>query len=169
MNKLISCVQELLGLDLPPQDLTLLQMCSRGIVVFAFGVFLVRFADRRFLGRNAGFDFLLGVVLGSVLSRGINGQAAFMPTLGVSLLLVVLHRLLSTLACRYHVVSRWLKGAPSVIVKNGQLDRTAMRGHKISQEDLEENLRLNGNVSEIAEVVEARFERNGQVSVVRKK
>lgn len=169
MNLPIIHFYQLLGLNTEPQTLTLSQMCWRGIIVFVFGVFLVRFADRRFLGRNAGFDVLLGIVLGSVLSRGINGQAAFFPTLGVSFLLVVLHRFLSTLACRYHVVSLWLKGAPEIIVKDGQLDRQGMQKNKISAEDLEENLRLNGNVRDIVGIEEARFERNGQVSVLKKK
>ncbi|MFT3867488.1 MAG: DUF421 domain-containing protein [Nibricoccus sp.] len=169
MNLPVMFFYQLFGLNTPPQDLTLLQMGSRGVAVFIFGVFLVRFADRRFLGRNAGFDVLLGVVLGSVLSRGINGQAAFLPTLGVSFLLVVLHRVVSTLACRYHVVSLWLKGVPEIVVKNGQLDHRVLEKNKISAEDLDENLRLNGNTADVAGIEEARFERNGQVSVIRRK
>mgnify|MGYP001556992334 FL=1 len=39
---------------------------------------------------------------------------------------------------------------------------------RISPDDLDENLRLNGNVSEIREIKEARLERNGTISVVRR-
>ena len=67
-------MDSLLGLHTPPSDLTFLQMGLRGVVVFLFGIVLFRLADRRFIGSNAGFDVLLGVVLGSVLSRAINGQ-----------------------------------------------------------------------------------------------
>src|SRR5882757_9766163 len=87
-------LDEALGLQVPSADLNFWQMAARTVVVFIWGVVIVRLGDRRLLGKNAGFDVLLVVVLGSVLSRGINGQAAFGPTLGVSALLVLLHHLL---------------------------------------------------------------------------
>ena len=87
-----SFFEHLLGLHAAVDALTWGQFAARTVVVFALGIFLVRIADRRFLGRNAGFDVLLAIVLGSVLSRAINGQAPFLPTLAASVLLVLLHR-----------------------------------------------------------------------------
>ena len=69
----------LLGLHVNAEKLEFSQMAFRALVVFCFAVFLARFADRRVLGHNAGFDIMLLVVLGSVLSRGINGQAEVVP------------------------------------------------------------------------------------------
>jgi uncharacterized membrane protein YcaP (DUF421 family) len=143
-------------------------MSARTLVVFIFGVVLVRVADRRFLGRYAGFDVLLGVVLGSVLSRGINGQAAFFPTLVASAVLVLLHRLLGSLACHSDAFSRLVKGQARVLVKDGRRDRAEMRRCRLSEDDLEEDLRLNGNVPNVEDVLEARLERNGHMSVVPK-
>jgi len=157
----------LLGLHVQAQDLTFEQMAWRTLVVFIFGVVLVRIADRRFLGRNAGFDVLLGFILGSVLSRGINGQAAFFPTLGASAVLIALHHLLGTLACRFDFFSRLVKGDAAVLVRKGKVDRIALRKSKMSDDDLEENLRTNGNVANPSSVVEARLERNGLISVVK--
>ena len=51
-----SILDHLLGLNASPSDLTWGQIIARTFTVFVFGVLLVRFADRRFLGRNAGFD-----------------------------------------------------------------------------------------------------------------
>ena len=125
-------------------------------------------ADRRVLGQNAGFDIMLLVVLGSVLSRAINGQAAFFPTLGVSAALVVLHHIVATIAFRSHWFSQLIKGNPRVLVRDGKIDREQMRRSKITGDDLDENLRLNGGVARTEEVAEARLERNGSVSVVKK-
>lgn len=168
MTHAVHLLDEWLGLHVAPENLTFLQMGARTVVVFIFGVVLVRIADRRFLGRSAGFDVLLGVVLGSVLSRAINGSAAFFPTLGACGLLVVLHHILSSLACHLHFFSKLAKGNACVLVREGRSDTQAMRANKISMDDLEENLRLNGNVAHAGEVGEARLERNGQVSVVRR-
>jgi uncharacterized membrane protein YcaP (DUF421 family) len=155
-----------LGLDLQAHDLHFSHMAARALVVFCVAVLLARVADRRFMGRSACFDFMLGVILGSVLSRGINGQAPFFPTLGASALLVIFHRVVGTAAFHSHWFSELVKGRERVLVRNGRLDEDAMRRNKISYDDLCENLRLNGNVIDLSEVREARLERNGSISVI---
>src|SRR4051812_41878411 len=169
VSDLYLVLDDLLGLSVAPVDLGWGQIGARTFVVFAAGVVLVRLADRRFLGRNAGFDMLLAVVLGSVLSRAINGQAPFFKTLLASALLVLLHRILGLLTCRWRAWSWLIKGDAVVLVRNGRVDRRAMQAYDISDDDLEENLRLNGNVGALAEVAEARLERNGQIGVVKKR
>lgn len=163
-----SFLDQLLGLHVSAGDLTWVQITARTCVVFVFGVVLVRVADRRFLGRNAGFDVLLAIVLGSVLSRGINGEAPFFKTLGASFLLIVLHRAVGAIACHWPAFSKLAKGEPIVLVRNGRVDRDKMHAVDISETDLQENLRLNGNMSDIAEVAEARLERNGHISIIKR-
>jgi uncharacterized membrane protein YcaP (DUF421 family) len=156
-----------LGLHAPPGELAWAQIAVRTTCVFLFGAVLVRVADRRFLGRNAGFDVLLAVILGSVLSRAINGQAPFFETLGASLMLVLLHRGLAWLACRWSAFSRLVKGDAIVLVRNGKMQPANLRRADISEDDLRENLRLNANVDALDAVAHARLERNGQISVVK--
>ena len=163
-----SFLNSFLGLDVSVSELTWGQAGARTVIVFFVGLLLVRVADRRFLGRNAGFDVLLAFVLGSVLSRGINGQAPFFMSLGASALLVILHRVIAALACRWSFFSRLVKGDAVVLVREGKALNEAMRRSDISADDLEENLRLNANLAQIAEVKEARLERSGQVSAVKK-
>lgn len=168
-DTLRAAIDGALGLGIPPSDLGFGHMAARSVVVFCFAVVLARFGDRRMLGHNAGFDIVLLVILGSVLSRGVNGQAAFFPSLGASALLVLLHDLLGRLALHWHGFSKATKGEPRVLVRDGRADEAEMRRHKITRDDLEENLRLNGNVRDATEVAEARLERNGTISVVREK
>jgi uncharacterized membrane protein YcaP (DUF421 family) len=168
VESLWSAGEHVLGLEVKPEALSALQMCARSVVVFIWGIAIVRFGDRRLLGRNAGFDMLLLVVLGSVLSRGVNGQSAFFPTLAASGFLVVLHHLLSIATCRFHGLSILVKGTSRTLISGGRLDAAEARRSRISLDDLKENLRLNGNVGEIAEVKDARLERNGAISVVPK-
>jgi uncharacterized membrane protein YcaP (DUF421 family) len=159
--------EQALGLHAEPGQLTFLQMTVRATVVFIWGVILVRLGDRRLLGKNAGFDVLLVVVLGSVLSRAINGQSAFFPTLGVSGVLILLHHGLALAASRSDRISQLLKGMPVLLVKDGRIDEAALKGSRMSRDDLDENVRLNGNVSVDGDIKEARLERNGTISVVK--
>ena len=159
----------LLGLSLDATELEFSHMAWRAFVVFCVAVLLTRLGARRLFSHGAGFDIMVAVVLGSVLSRAINGQAAFLPTLGASALLVALHHVLATLTFQAHWLSVLVKGRPHVLVRNGQVDREQMRRTKITDDDLDENLRLHGNAGELSEVAEARLERNGSVSVVKTK
>ena len=162
-------VDRWLGLGLPASELHFTHMACRTVVVFGFGVIIARLADRRLLGHTAGFDIVVMVILGSVLSRGINGQAAFFPSLGASALLILLHHVLATAAFHWHWFSDLTKGQPRTLVRDGKIDRREAARSKITDEDLHENLRLNGNLAEVSDVAEARLERNGSVSVVKKK
>jgi uncharacterized membrane protein YcaP (DUF421 family) len=161
-------INRALGLSLRADELGFSHMAWRSVVVFVFSFVLMGVSVRRLLGKNAALDVMLVVILGSVLSRAINGQAAFFPTLGASLLLVLLHRLVAWASLRSHVVSLIAKGRDRVLVRDGRIDRAALRDVMMTEDDLAENLRLNGNVTEIAEVKEARLERNGTVSVVKR-
>ncbi len=162
-------LDRLLGLSLQSHDLHFSHMALRTLIVFVFAVVLARVGDRRMLGHNAGFDIMLLVILGSVISRAINGQAAFFPSLGASVVLVALHDILGRLAQRSHGFSKLTKGEPRVLVRDGKIDAAELRRSKITPDDLDENLRLNGNLASAADVAEARLERNGSVSVVKKK
>ncbi len=156
----------LLGLDRDALELESRHMAWRAAIVFVFAVLLARFADRRLLGHNSGFDIVVLVMLGSVLSRAINGQSAFFPTLGASVLLVGLHHVLATWTFNSHTLSQLVKGRPIVLVRNGQPDPSTLARGKITRDDLDEHLRLNGGVDTLERVAEARLERNGTISVV---
>ncbi|MES2693613.1 MAG: YetF domain-containing protein, partial [Verrucomicrobiota bacterium] len=167
MRACMEFVNRLLGLDLEPIDLEFRHLVWRTVLVFFVAIVLARLGARRFLAHNAGFDIMVAVVLGSVLSRAISGQSPFFPTLGASVLLVALHHTLATMASHWHWLSVLVKGRPHVLVRDGEPDRAAMARAKITDDDLEANLRLHGNVADLRDVYEARLERNGSVSVVR--
>lgn len=167
MHPIVQMLSDWLGLDTPPADLTFPHMALRGGVVFVWLLALLHLSHQRLLGKSAGADILILVVLGSVLSRAINGQAAFFPTLGVSALLVILHRFLMKAAFHAHWISILAKRTDSVLVRDGQIDWPAMRRADITEDDLLEHLRLNG-VGHVREVKEARLERSGTISVLKR-
>ena len=158
----------LLGLSAAPTELTFLQVSLRGIVVFAVALVAVRCADRRFLSGKTAFDAVLGFILASMLARAVNGSAAFFPTLGGAFVLVGLHRLVAAVSRRSHGFGILVKGRSDVLVRDGVADAQAMIRNRVSQHDLLEDLRLNGNVGSADQARLAVLERNGQISVVRR-
>src|SRR3954452_17025268 len=120
MNALLDYLGPLLGLGTKPEDLTFVQISLRGAIVFIATLMMVRVGHKRSLSRKTAFDAVLLVILASVLSRAINGSAAFFATLGGGLVLVVLHRLLGFTACRWHWLGMVMKGVPEVLVLDGE-------------------------------------------------
>ena len=159
-------MNDILGLGTQPKDLGILQVCLRGIIVFIVALILVRMADRRFLAKLSAFDVILGFVLASMFARAINGSAPFLPTFVGGLVLVLLHRLISTLSFHSDRFGVLVKGDSEVLVDKGVRRYASMRRHKISEKDLLEEVRLNGNLGALENVEAATLERNGKISVV---
>lgn len=117
MNALWNSFQTFLGLGVEPRDLTFVQISLRGIIVFMATLMMVRLGHKRSLTHKTPFDALLIVILASVLSRAINGSAAFFATIGGGVVLVLLHRLFAFLAYYSHGFGILVKGKPDVIVR----------------------------------------------------
>src|SRR6266516_2026188 len=160
-------VKNLLGLGIEANHLTIFQVSLRGIIVFTAAIVMVRLADKRFLSRMSALDVILGLILASSLSRAINGSAPFFETLGVSFVLVLLHKALAWAAFRWHKFGELVKGHEDLLIENGKPLADAMRANHITEKDLLEELRQEGNVAAPGEVKLAFLERSGKISVVK--
>ncbi len=158
----------LFGLEAEPKDLTFWQMGARAVVIYLAALVIVRLGDKRFLGQNSAFDVILAIMLGSVLSRAINGSAPFLETIAGSAVLVLLHWLLAVAAFRWHWLGSLVKGTPRLLIRDGTVQADAMRASHIGEHDLREGLRLQGNVNDPLQVHQAYLERNGKISVLPK-
>lgn len=166
MQSLYELFERWLGLHAQPHELTVLQMALRGCVIFLAALVMLRLAHKRFFaGRNA-IDVLLTFVLASTMARAVNGNAAFVPTLVVGFVLVYLHRALTWAAARSDLFARLVKGASTPLIEHGQVQERTMRKHDLSQQDLEEDLRING-VAAPDRAQRAVLERNGEISVLK--
>ena len=164
--QILEGIHSALGLGLQPKDLTFLQVSLRGIIVFIVALIMVRLANKRFLSKMTAFDAILGFILASMLARAVNGSAPFFPTLGGGFVLVGVHWVIAELSYRSDRFGNLVKGKPKTIVREGRLDRKMMASSKISEKDLLEEARLNGQVSRMEEIELATLERNGEVSVI---
>lgn len=148
-------------------DVSWWQMSIRGIVVFAYGLILVRFPGQRIFGKSTAFDIVLAVLVGSNLSRALTGNAPFFATLAATTAIVLVHWLVARLATRSRVLSWLVKGAVVQLVRDGRMDRRRMQRHGLTEGDLQEAMRDAG-VDRLDKVAVACLERNGKVSIVPK-
>jgi hypothetical protein len=121
-------MEDLLGLHQPPQELGFMQIVLRAVIVFFAALIMVRTSAKRLLGRKTAFDFILAIMLGSTLSRAINGSASLFPTLIAGFALVLVHRFLAALAFRFHLVGDLIKGREEIVVQMGSLAKMPCAG-----------------------------------------
>lgn len=159
-------MDQALGLGLETKDINVGQMSLRAFVVFVLAIGMIRIGNKRFMGKNAALDVLLGIVFGSMVSRAITGNAPFLPTLVASLVLVLLHWLMSAIAFRSKGFGTLVKGRDSTLVRDGEIQWEAMRKAHLTEHDLQEALRNSGKQPDVSQVASAHLERNGDVSII---
>ena len=169
MDNLWEGLRWALGIGTDPKSFDTLQVSLRAIVIYLGGLAILRIGENRFLGKFTAFDIILGFVLGGILSRAINGSGPLFPTLIATTLLVSLHFLLAKTAFHSRRFGTVVKGMPELLVKDGEVVWEGMRRKSLSERDLEEALRLKASLENCDLVKEARFERNGDISVIRMK
>lgn len=165
LSSISAFLERLLGLG--ADHLTLAQILMRTLIVYLTALGIVRLGEKRFFGKSTAFDLVLSIILGSVISRAINGSAPFFPTLAASLALVGIHWLLAALAFHSDRFGDFVKGHARVLIQDGELQWDAMRDSHLSEQDLRSALRVQSQIEDLSHVQVARLERSGDISFIR--
>lgn len=154
----------LLGID--DADLDATQVVIRAFIVYVATIIMIRIGERRVLGKNTAFDVILGVVLGSSLSRAINGSASLMPTIVAGFMLIGLHWIFAALSYQFSWFGKLVKGRPLLLIKDGERNETNLARAHITRRDLEEASRRSAELSDPEQADEVHLERSGEISFV---
>jgi uncharacterized membrane protein YcaP (DUF421 family) len=162
----LASLQNLIGQD--ERHILWWQMSIRALIVFVFGLVLIRLFGRRVFGRQNPLDIVIAIVIGSNLSRTLTGNSKFLPTLAATITLVLIFWLSDHLAARWPFFSRLTKGLPVKLARGGELDQERMRRHAVSKGDVEEAARTSG-LCGVDDLEGAVLERNGKISAIKRK
>lgn len=137
-----------------------------GIAAYAGLVVLLRASGSRTLSKMNSFDLVVTVAFGSTLSTILVNESV---TLAVGLaalgLLVVLQLVITWLSVRSTFVSRIVKTAPTVLLRQGQLRHEALRRVRVTSDEVLSAVRQHGygSLNDIDLVV---METDGSMSVI---
>jgi uncharacterized membrane protein YcaP (DUF421 family) len=143
------------------------QECARAVLIFAFGLLLVRLLGRRTFAKWAAVDIVVAIVVGSNLSRALTGSAPLWGTLAASLLLMILNWTLARAAASWPTFSNVVEGDPVELVSAGVVRADTMRANGVSRTDLDEALR-NASVDDPSMAAKVMLEPSGRITVVKK-
>ena len=141
-----------------------LYMTGIGLVIFIYAIFLLRLAKTR-IHLKRPFDFVILMLIGSVLSRPINGGAPLIPTLLTTLAMILCHRAFSWITFQSRWFGNVLKGQAQSLVSDGKIDWDIIKKSKVTEEDLLEEARKN-KIDELKTIKKAYLERDGNISFI---
>lgn len=165
---LLQALEVIFGTNRESTDLTVWQVCARGLVIYVVGLAVIRAGKNRFLGRNTIFDLLLILIMASALSRSINGSAPFWETIVLAVFLVLLHAGFAMAAFHGDGIGHFIKGGPRLLVEDGEVQEDALKKTYLTENDLEEAMHLSGLPPDVSRIRIARLERDGSISMVPK-
>lgn len=137
-----------------------------GVAAYAGLVVLLRASGNRTLSKMNSFDLVVTVAFGSTLSTIlVNKSVSLAEGLAALALLVVLQLVITWLSVRSSFVSRIVKTAPTVLLREGQLRHEALKRVRVTSDEVIGAVRRHGygSLHDIDLVV---LETDGSLSVI---
>lgn len=144
----------------------LVMTAVRASVIYVFLLVVIRLSGKRTIGNFSAFDLLVALMLGEVVDEPIFGDTPMTQGLVAITVIAVWHYANSYLSFRSRRIDELLGGKPSVLVRDGQIEREAMAKEQVNEEELWALLRLQ-QIDKLEEVKAATLEPDGQLSVIK--
>lgn len=145
------------------------QMGARAVLIFFIALVLIRYTGMRVFGIQSALDICIMIMLGSVLSRSITGNAPLLPTIFAAIVLILIHRIIAGLSVNNPRISHLVKGIQYSLYKNGQFNQKNLRRCALSKGDVMEEVRLHLKEESLENVKEIFMERTGKISIIKMK
>lgn len=147
------------------QDQALVYVVIRSFILFSVGIIVIRYGNRRY-NLSAAFDYLSLVILGGLISRGINGSATLVSTLVAVFSLIVFHRLIATITYYSITCEKIFKGKSHLIIKNGELQHKNLHQYHITENDLLIEMHRQLHIDDLREIDAAYLEGTGRITFI---
>lgn len=149
-------------------NLNPLQMGIRSFLMFFIALILIRIGGMRIFGKKSAFDYIIIIMLGAVLARGVVGASPFFSTVVASAVMILIHKVLAMLSMKFTSVGKLVKGIHRPLYEGGHRNIKNMEVVAISDDDLLEAVRLQTNATSLDNVEKIIIEKNGELSVIKK-
>lgn len=142
----------------------------RGAAVYLFLVILMRLSGRRTLSEATPFDFILLLIIAETTQQALLGNDFSLTNAAVLIItLIGIDIGLSYVKEWSPTIARLLEGLPTVLVRNGKVDRHALRRTRLEESDIMTSARRKQGVASMDEVEHAVLETDSGISVIPKK
>ncbi len=145
-----------------------LMMIIRGIIIYFVGISLARF-NKKLIGVRTPFNFILFVMLGSIFAQAIIDGSSFIPILATIVALTMLNGLMTLLAYYSPSIEDFVKGQPSILLKDGEIQWSKMRKYYITEQELLNELNAQLHTNNFNKVESAILASDGTINFIEKR
>jgi uncharacterized membrane protein YcaP (DUF421 family) len=146
-----------------------LRIAIRCIVTFSYLLLMLRINGKTVISQSTAFDFVLSLILGDLIDDFLFAEVSASRFVVASFALVLADLTVKFIGHRNDSFNFLVNGHPSVIVRNGKSEKSAMKSEYLSESDLLAFLRLRGYDEQTRNEIEsAILEDSGHVSVIEK-
>ena len=145
-----------------------MDIVARAAVMFTFLYVLLRIMGKRELGQLTPFELVVMIVLGDLIQQGVTHNdfsltGAILATSTFAFLAIAM----SWITYLFPRAERLLDGEPRVVIRDGQLLKENLRRDRITQREVESEMRLAG-IADMTQVAWAILEPQGKISFIEK-
>lgn len=139
----------------------------RALAIYFALLVLTRISGRRTLSQVSVFDFVLVLLIAETSQNALVGQDGSITNAIVLITTLILTDVgLSVLKARAHWIALLIDGAPTVLIRDGEIDTQAMSRARVSLDDILQCARGQNGLLRIEEVGYAVLETSGTISIV---
>lgn len=141
----------------------------RGALTYLGLLLLMRLAGKRSFGELSAFDVIVIALAGGTLRTAVIGDDTGMagPFLGVAAILAT-DKLIAWVSARSPAFNRLMEGFPTLLIRDGQRDVSALRKQNLPDAALDRALHGAG-VETDGDIETGRLEPNGRITLVRRR
>lgn len=142
----------------------MLMVLIRALVMYVVVMVAMRLMGKRMIGQLQPFELAVAMLMADLAAAPLSevGTPLLYGVLPI-LALLLMHSVMSLLCYRFPAVRALVSGRPTLLIKDGVIDRDQLTRQCFSISDLMEALRVAGQL-DIAQVGTAILETNGQLS-----
>ncbi|WHY73211.1 DUF421 domain-containing protein [Fictibacillus enclensis] len=135
------------------------------LLIFLFGYIFLRITGKKAVSQMHSFDMLYILIIGNVISQPMQKDNVWKALL-FTFIVMLLYKLFMWLSLNNKL--RWtLFESPTVLIRNGDIDRTGLRKVRLPMDELLAQLRVKG-FTDTRNIALCAMEDNGQISVIPK-
>jgi uncharacterized membrane protein YcaP (DUF421 family) len=150
------------------ESMELTSILLRTTFMYFFIFFIMRLMGKREIGKLSVFDLVISIMIAEIAVLVIEStEKSFIVAIAPIILLVIIQMVLAYITLKNRKLRLLFDGEPSVIIRDGMLNRKEMRKQRYNLDDLMTQLREN-QIMNIDEVRIAVLESTGKLSVISK-
>ncbi len=139
----------------------------RAVGVYLILLVLLRISGKRTLSQVTTFDFVLILIIAETTQQALLGEDYSLTNMTIiASTLVALSLGFSFVDFYLPQVSKWVDGAPLILVREGKLLEDRLRRELVTVDDILESARLAHGIERMEQIKYAVLEKGGDISII---